>query len=190
MITWSESTRPCPIITWYGLVIIGEHLHVDRIYHTTHARPFGLLCSEAMSVHMLGSSSQPKCFACVNLSYTRCMWTLESITPDHHVVLRNNELSQRCTVRGNTSLEIFSEGSSYLCYRRSKQIRCKHDKHHMQSNSDMIWPISFCSFDLHLRGTMIIFATGMTPWSPSLCLHEVVTPTITSTSMANCLATQ
>ena len=23
------------------------------------------------------------------------------------------------------------------------------------------------------------------PWSPSLCLHEVVTPTITSTSMAN-----
>ena len=57
-------------------------------------------------VYMLGSASQPKCFACVNLAYTRCMRTLESITPDHHVVLRNNEPSQRCTVRGNTSLEI------------------------------------------------------------------------------------
>ena len=34
------------------------------------------------------------------------MRTLESITPDHHVVLQNNELSQQCTVRGNTSLEI------------------------------------------------------------------------------------
>ena len=33
----------------------------------------------------------------------------------------------------------------------------KHDKHHMQSNSDMIWPISYCSFDLHLRA----------PWSSS-----------------------
>ena len=89
-------------------------------------------CVPRPCLYMLGSSSQPKCFACVNLAYIRCMWTLESITPDHHVVLRNNEPSQRCTVRGNTSLEIFSEGSSYLCYRRSKQIRCKHDKHHMQ----------------------------------------------------------
>ena len=34
-----------------GLVIIGEHLHVDRIFYTTHVRPFGLLCSEALSVH-------------------------------------------------------------------------------------------------------------------------------------------
>ena len=32
-------------------IIIGEHLHVDRIYHTTHARPFGLLCSEAISAY-------------------------------------------------------------------------------------------------------------------------------------------
>src|SRR6266536_1839053 len=55
-------------------------------------------------LYMLGSSSQPKCFACVNLSYTRCMRTLGSITPDHHVVLRNNEPSQRCTLRGNTFL--------------------------------------------------------------------------------------
>ena len=82
-------------------------------------------------LYMLGSSSQPKCFACVNLAYTSCMRTLGSITPDRHVVLQNNELSQRCTVRGNTFLK-FYEGSSYLSYRRSKKIRCKHDKHHMQ----------------------------------------------------------
>ena len=88
-------------------------------------------CVPRPCLYMLGSSSQPKCFACVNLAYTRCMWTLGSITPDHHVVLRNNELSQRRTVRGNTSLK-FCEESSYLCYRRSKQIRCKHDKHRMQ----------------------------------------------------------
>src|SRR3954468_19038854 len=48
-------------------------------------------------LYMLGSSSQPKCIACVNMAYTRCIRTLESITPDHHVVLQNNEPSQRCS---------------------------------------------------------------------------------------------
>ena len=142
-------------------------------------------CVPRPCLYMLGSSSQPKCFACVNLSYTRCMWMLESITPDHHVVLRNDELSQRCTVRGNTFLK-FYDGSSYLCYHRSKQIRCKHDKHHMQIIKwhDMaiiilrLWSPS-------LKRGMITFVTGMTPWSPSSCLHEVVSPTITSTTMAN-----
>ena len=141
-------------------------------------------------LYMLGSSSQPKCFACVNLAYTRCMWMLESITLDHHVVLRNNELSQWCTVRGNTFLK-FYEGSSYLCYHRSKQIRCKHDKHHMQIIEwhDMANIISHF-WSSSLRRDMITFVTGMTPWSPSswspsLCLHEVVSPTITSTTMAN-----
>ena len=58
-----------------------------------------------MSVHARLVKST-KCVACVNLAYTRCMRTLESIIPDHHVVLRNNEHSQRYTVRGDTSLEI------------------------------------------------------------------------------------
>ena len=42
----------------------------------------------------------------------------------------------------------------------------KHDKHHMQSNSDMIWPISSCAFDLHLRGAA---------WTPSslACHHDL-----------------
>ena len=83
-----------------------------------------VFCVPRPCLYMLGSSSQPKCFACVNLSYTRCMWMLESITPDHHVVLRNNELLQWRTVRGNTFLKLLW-GSSYLCYRCSKKIRCK-----------------------------------------------------------------
>ena len=29
MITWSKSTKPCPIITWDGVVFNGEHLYVD-----------------------------------------------------------------------------------------------------------------------------------------------------------------
>ena len=51
------------------------------------------MCSEAMSVH-------------ARLVNTRCIRTLESITPDHHVVLRNNEPSQWCIVRGEHFLEI------------------------------------------------------------------------------------
>ena len=142
-------------------------------------------CVSSPCLYMLGSSSQPKCFACVNLAYTRCMRTLESITPDHHVVLQNNEPSQRCIVRGNTFLK-FGEGSSYLCYRRSKKIRCKHDKHHMQIIEwhDMANIISRL-WSSSLRRDMITFVTGMTPWSPSSCLHEVVSRTITSTTMAN-----
>ena len=111
-------------------------------------------CVSRPCLYMLGSSSQPKCFACVNLAYTRCMWTLESITPDHHVVLRNNKLSQRCTVRGNTFLKLLWGIILFTTVVLSKQDE-KHDKHHMQSNSDMIWPISFCSF-----------------WSPSSGLHD------------------
>ena len=90
-----------------------------------------VFCVPSPCLYMLGSSSQPKCFACLNLAYTHCMRALESITPDLHVVLRSNEPSQRCSVRGTLSWN-FSEGSSYLRYRRSKKIRCKHDKHHMK----------------------------------------------------------
>ena len=144
-------------------------------------------------LYMLGSSSQPKCFACVNLAYTHCIRTLESITPDHHMVLRNNEPSQRCTVRGNTFLKL-CEGSSYLSYRRTKQIRFK-NMINITCNQIVTWygQYHFAPFDLHLRGSMIIVVTGMTPWSPSSwspssCLLEVVSSSITSTTMANALA--
>jgi len=122
-ITWSESTRPCPIITWDGLVNVGEHLHVDRIFYTTHARP-SVFRVPRPCLYMLCASRQPKCIACVNLAYTRCIRTLESITPDHHVVLRNNEPSQRCTVRGNTSLEILVR--DHLCDARIIKLQWSH----------------------------------------------------------------
>ena len=141
-------------------------------------------------LYMLGSSSQPKCNACVNLAYTRCIRTLESITPDHHVVRRNNEPSQRCTVRGNTFLKLLWGIILFTTVVLSKQD-VKHDKHHMQSNnnSDMIWPISHSSFDLHLGApwsschrldtmiSIIMISIIVSPWSCS--------PTITSTTMAN-----
>jgi len=149
-----------------------------------------VFCVPRPCLYMLGSSSQPKCIACVNLAYTCCIRTLESITPDHHVVLRNNEPSQRCIVRGNTSLEILVR-DHLTYYRRSKQIRCI-NMINITCNQIVTWygQYHFAPFDLHLRGAMIIFVTGMTPWSPSSwspssCLHEVVTPTTTSTSMAN-----
>ena len=132
-------------------------------------------CSEAMSVH-------------ARLVNTRCMRTLESITPDHHVVLRNNEPSQRCTVRGNTFLEIIIR-DHLTYYRRSKQIRCK-NMINITCNQIVTWygQYHFAPFDLHLRGSMIIVVTGMTPWSLSSCLLEVVSSSITSTTMANALA--
>ena len=51
MITWSKSTKPCLIITWDGVVFNGEQIYVDHIYYMIHVWPFGLQCSEAMSVH-------------------------------------------------------------------------------------------------------------------------------------------
>ena len=129
---------------WDGLVIIGEHLHVDRIHYTTHVRPFGLLCSEAMSVH-------------ARLVNTRCIRTLESITPDHHVVLRNNEPSQRCTVRGNTFLEIIIR-DHLTYYRRSKQIRCK-NMINITCNQIVTWYGQY-----HYAPLISIFGA---PWSSS-----------------------
>ena len=56
MITWSKSTKPCPIITWDGVVFNGEHHYVDHIYYKIHARPFGLRVPRPY-LYMLGSSS-------------------------------------------------------------------------------------------------------------------------------------
>ena len=108
-------------------------------------------------LYMLGSSSQPKCIACVNLAYTRCIRTLESITPDHHVVLRNNEPSQRCTVRVNTFLEIIIR-DHLTYYRRSKQIRCK-NMINITCNHIVKW---FGQY--HLAPLISIFGA---PWSSS-----------------------
>jgi hypothetical protein len=41
---------------------------------------------------MLGSPSRTIVFVCVNLAYTRLYVNVESITPDHHAVSRNDKL--------------------------------------------------------------------------------------------------
>ena len=49
---------------------------------------------------------------------------VESITPDHHVVSRHDELSQRCILRENTSTLKFSERSSYNATMELSKIIC------------------------------------------------------------------
>ena len=134
MITWSKSTKPCPIITWDGVVSLVHitMLIISTIWFTLDLSVFRV---PRPCLYMLGSSSQPKCIACVNLAYTRCIRALESITPDHHVVLRNTKLSQQCTVRGNTFLKLLWGIILFTTVVLSKQDE-KHDKHHMQSNNN------------------------------------------------------
>ena len=176
MIMWSKQTKPCPIITWDGVVFNGEHHYVDHIYYMIHVRPFGLSVPRPY-LHMLGLSSLTRVFCVCKTGLHPLYVNVELITPNHHVVLRNNEPSQWCTVRGNTFLK-FYERSSYLCYHRSKQIRCN-NMINISCNQIVTWygQYHFAPFDFHLRGAMIIIVTGMTPWSPSSCLHEVVSPT-------------
>ena len=76
---------------------------VHHIIHMTHALPFGIPCSETMYVHAR--------LVKVNLSIRMCKSGLhplyahvESITPDHHVMLRNDESLQRRILRMNTLL--------------------------------------------------------------------------------------
>ena len=116
-------------------------------------------------LYMLGSSSLTQVFRMCKTGLHPLYANVESITPDHHEVLRNDELSQRCILRENTFyLEINCEGSSYNATVVLSKIRCIKDKHHMQSICDMIWPLSSRAFDLHLQSTgMISIITGMTP---------------------------
>ena len=58
---------------------------------------------------------------------------IELITPDHHVVSRHDELSQRCILMENTYTLKFTKGSYYNATTELSKIRCIKDKHHMQS---------------------------------------------------------
>lgn len=67
----------------------------------TRVQPFGLPCSEAMSVHAR-LVKLTLVFLRVQTGLHPLYVNVESITPDHHEVLRNDELSQRCILRENT----------------------------------------------------------------------------------------
>src|SRR4051812_19927657 len=64
-------------------------------------------------LHMLGSSSLTRVFCVCKTGLHPLYLNVELITPDHHVVSRHNELSQRCILRENTYTLKFSERSSY-----------------------------------------------------------------------------
>ena len=90
VITRTKSTTPSPIITWDDVASSTNNLHVHHINHMTHALPFGIPCSETMSVHAR--------LVKINLSFHMCKSGLhplyahvESITPDHHEMLQNDE---------------------------------------------------------------------------------------------------
>ena len=73
----------------------------------------------------LHSSSLTQVFRMWNTGLHPLYVNVESITPDHHVVLRNDELSQRCTLGGNTILSWnFSDGSPYNATIVLIKIRC------------------------------------------------------------------
>ena len=132
MITWSKSTKPCPIITWDGVVLNGEHRYVNHIYYMIHVRPFGLSVSSPY-LHMLGSSTLIRVFCVCKTGLHPLYVNVELITPDHHVVSGHDELWQRCILRENTFILKFSEESSYNATVNQSKIRCIKDKHHMQS---------------------------------------------------------
>ena len=120
-------------------------------------------------LYMLGSSSLTRVFRMCKTVLHPLYLNVELITHDHHVVSQHEELSQRCILRENTYTLKFSKGSSYSATNVLSKIRCIKDKHHMQLN-DMIWPSSYCAFDLHLQSiVMISIIKGSTPWSASLC---------------------
>ena len=177
MITWSKSTKPCPIITWDGVVFNGEHHYVDHIYYMIHARPFGLRVPRPY-LHMLGSSSLTWVFRVCKTGLHPLYVNIELITPDHHVVSRHDELSQRCILRENTYTLKFSEGSSYNATAVLSKIRCIKDKRHIESKY-VTWYGHH-----HLVPLISIFkASSWSPSSPSrhLDLHRctrVVSPTI------------
>ena len=67
-----------------------------------HVRPFGLQCSEAMSVHVRLVKFNPSIPHVQNCLAPVLNVNIELITPNHPVVSQHDELSQRRILRENT----------------------------------------------------------------------------------------
>ena len=135
-------------------------------------------------LHMLGSSSLTRVFCTYKTGLHLLYVNIELITPDHQVVSRHKELSQRCILRENTYTLKFSERSSYNATVNQSKIRCIKDKYHMQSK--------YVTWYGHHHLVTLISISKAPSWSPSslawhLDLHRsiiVVSPTIASTTIA------
>jgi hypothetical protein len=69
----------------------GEHQHGHHIIYMTRALPFGS-CFEAMSIHARLAKMNHSTRVCKTVLHPLYV-NIESITPDHHVVSRNDKLS-------------------------------------------------------------------------------------------------
>ena len=164
MITWSISTKPCTIITWWSSFQWWTSLCWSYLLHDSRST-FRSQCSEAISAYARLVKFNPSISACAKLACTRCRWTLSL----SHLIITwclgttnfgNGAYSGRTLIPWN-----FSKRSSSKATAELSKIRCIKDKHHMQSKiCDMIWPSSSCAFDLHLQRTVMI--SIVTPWSP------------------------
>ena len=123
-------------------------------------------CVPRPCLYMLGSSSFTRVFRTCNTGLHPLYVNIESITPDHHVVSRNDELSQRCTLGENTILSWnLSEGWPYNATVVLSKIRCikgltshaNHKWHDMAMNLCFWSPSPKHRHDLHRhrRHTMI-----------------------------------
>ena len=182
---WSKSTKPCPIITWDGVVINGEHLYVDHIYYMIHVRHFGLQCSEAMYVHARLVKFNPSIPHVQN-----CLAPVVCERRVYHTRSSCGVSTRRTVATVHTQgehlyLEILVKGSSYNATVVLSKIRCIKDKHHMRSK--------YVTWYGHHHLVLLISISKASSWSPSspawhLDIHRsvlVISPTIASTTIAN-----
>jgi len=85
VITRTKSTTPSPIITRKDVASKANTQSVHHIIHMTHALPFGIPCSETMSVHARLVKAT-LISACAKLSCTRCM----------HLLILSHPIITRC----------------------------------------------------------------------------------------------
>ena len=74
-----------------------------------HVRPFGLQCSEAMSVHARLIKFNQSILHVKTILHPLYV-NVEPITPNHHVVSQHDELSHWCILRESTYTLKFSKG--------------------------------------------------------------------------------
>jgi hypothetical protein len=142
-------------------------------------------CVPRPCLYMLGSSSLTQVFCVCKTGLHPLYVNEESITPDHHVVLQNVELSQWCILGENTYLEILVKGSSYNATVVLSKIRCIKG---LTSHA-----IQYVTWYGHHHLVLLISITEAPPWPPSspaphLDLHHgvvVVSPTIATTTTSN-----
>ena len=139
-------------------------------------------CVPRPCLYMLGSSSLTQVFRMCKTGLHPLYVNLESITPDHHVVLRNDELSQWCTLGENTILSWnFSEGSPYNATVILRKIRfikgltshANHKWHDMDINLCFWSPSLKHRHDLHRHrhDTMISIIVSPSGLSRQPCFY-------------------